>query len=298
LNAAAMNRALAPIGEKLPKNLSGREALAHVESKLSSAYDDVLPKLTTQADLEFGQRVTNLRNMVRSGVLPETEAKQFDAILKNQIINKFQGQASISGEELKGVQSELGRLSSSYSRDASFDKRQLGHAISELDASLRALVERTNPAYAQELKAINTGWANFKRVQRATSSLGAEEGLFSAAQLQSAVRALDMSKDKGSFARGTALMQDLSGAGKAVLGPKVPDSGTPFRSLMATGPIGVGAGLLSGLPGAAVYNPLSQRAIAGLLSSRPELAGEVASAIRQAGVVGPLGAPFVQDLLQ
>ena len=54
LNRAAFNRALAPVGEKLPMNVPlGDEAVEHTGKVLGAAYDKLLPKLTTQADDVF-----------------------------------------------------------------------------------------------------------------------------------------------------------------------------------------------------------------------------------------------------
>jgi hypothetical protein len=103
---------------------------------------------------------------------------------------------------------------------------------------MRANLERSNPMHAGELSKVNLGWAKFKRVQRAATSQNREQpGVFSPQQLQSSVKALDKSKDHGAFARGNALMQDLSESGTKVLGDKVPNSGTPERLLavMAAG---------------------------------------------------------------
>jgi hypothetical protein len=77
--------------------------------------------------------------------------------------------------------------------------------------------------------------------------------------------------------------QDISDAGRAVLGATVPDSGTPFRHA-----VGLGGALLAGkelgvselpleyklamLGGAtaagAVYNPLGQRVVAHMMATR------------------------------
>jgi hypothetical protein len=229
LNEVAINRSLSPIGEKLPKGMVGRDAIQYADEALGKAYDDLLPKLTTQADKKFIADIQNLRTMVSAGNMGPAEAMQFSKILQSQILGKFQGQASITGETMKAMDSDLGRLASQYMRDASADKRQLGGAIGELQTALRSLVERSNPQSAKELKAINSGWAQFKRVQRAAGSQGAQEGVFSPEQLRASVRALDRSKDKGRFAEGKALMQDLSDPARDVLGSKIPDSGTPAR---------------------------------------------------------------------
>jgi hypothetical protein len=164
-------------------------------------------------------------------------------------------------------------------------------------------VTRNNPAQAAELKAINTGYANFKRVQRAAAGLGAEDGIFSPAQLQSAVKAGDRSKDKSKFARGEALMQDLSEPGKAVLGNKVPDSGTPYRTLAALGLGGAGAGYAGVDPttiGGAALIPLAftrpgKNALAALLARRPDSAEPVANALRRLAPYAALPAIGASD---
>lgn len=302
LNTAAMNRALAPVGQKLPKGLQGREAVDYVGTTLGAKYDALLPKLATRADDAFAQDVQSLRALVDNGNMGEAEAKQFSKILQNQVLGKFQGQGAVTGETVKSIDGELGRVASKYMSDPSADKRQLGEAIVELQSSLRSLIQRTNPEYAKELKAINTGYANFKRVQRAAAGLGAEDGIFSPAQLQNAVKALDRSKDKGQFAKGNALMQDLSEAGKSALGASVPDSGTPYRMAATLGASG-GAGALLGMPAAlgmltapVAYSRLGQNALAAMLTQRPQGANELANLLRLsgAGVAAGSGAVAVQ----
>jgi hypothetical protein len=98
---------------------------------------------------------------------------------------------------------------------------------------------------------------------------------------------MDRSKDKSAFARGNALMQDLAEPSKSVLGPKVPDSGTPFRSLTALGASGAAGQFIS--PGAgvavlaapALYSKPGQAALAALLTRRPDAAAPIANALRR-----------------
>lgn len=294
----AINRALTPIGDKLPEKLAGREAIQYADDALGKAYDDILPKLTTQADAKFVSDIQALRSLVTGGNMGPAEGQQFNRILQNQVLGKFQGQAAITGETLKQMESELGRVGRSYMSDASADKRQLGGAVLELQSSLRDLVMRSNPKYADELKAINTGFANFKRVQRAAASVGAEEGVFSPAHLQNAVKALDRSKDKGRFAKGQALMQDLSDPGKSILGSKVPDSGTPGR-LMNVGAMAsaafeptIAAGLLGST---ALYSEPALMLTRRALLNRAPWAQGAASRIED---LAPLGGLFGAALPQ
>lgn len=299
LNTAAMNRALGPVGETLPKGLQGREAVEYVGTRLGGKYDALLPKLSTQADAPFTSELSTLQALVQNGNMGEAEAAQFGKILQNQVMTKFQGQGAVTGETIKQMDGELGRLSSNYLRDPSADKRQLGEAIGELQSSLRDLMTRSNPQYAKELKEINTGYANFKRIQRAAAGVGAEDGIFSPAQLQSAVKAMDRSKDKGSFAKGNALMQDLSEPAKKALGGSVPDSGTPYRMATTMGATG-GAGALLGVPAALgmltaplAYSRVGQNALATILARRPDGANRLAELIRLAGPGAAVGGATV-----
>jgi hypothetical protein len=306
LNRAAFNRALAPVGEKLPKGLQGREAVQFVEESLGKRYDAILPNLTTQADGQFLTEIQSLRNMMGSGSIDPAKAAQFEAILQNQVLTKFQPGANsaptITGQTMKAIESDLGQLGARFRGSPDPDQRMMGDALREVQSALRGNVQRSNPQFADELGKINEGWANFKRVQKASASVGSDSGVFSAAQLQNAVKATDRSKDKGAFARGGALMQDLSEPAKAVLGSKVPDSGTPLRLMLGLG-AGGGVGMVSpaalgvGLGASAAYTSPGQKALAALLARRPDSAKPVASALERLApyaAVPALGASTTQ----
>lgn len=303
LNKAAFNRALAPIGETLPKNVPlGGSAVEYTSSKLGAAYDKLLPKLTTQADDVFAGKVQSLQAMVKDGALDPKYATLFEKTLKTRVLDKFQGQNSISGQTLKDTESFLSSEIKRFGMSQDPDARLIGDALKEVQSELRGLVMRTNPQYATELKAINTGWANFKRVQNAAAKIGADDGVFTSAQLQNAVRALDKSKDKARFAEGNALMQDLSGAAKSQMSGKVADSGTAGRLMLGSGALASGvinpaipAGLLGG---ASAYTPQVQALLRGLVSSRPQSAQSIADAIRKSSpYFVPLGAQVGVGLL-
>lgn len=293
LNRAAYQRALTPIGETAPKQV-GREGVKEVYQKLDNAYNTLLPRLSFKADQQFVTDVATVRSMAQT--LPEAEAKQFESILRTQVMGKLTPQGNASGETIKQIESELGKLSRGYSGDASFDKRQLGNAISEVQASIRGSLQRSNPAEAAELAKINEGYANFARIRNAASRLGSAEGVFSPAQLAGAVRSQDRSVAKGAYARGDAFMQDLSDAAVNVLGPKYPDSGSIGRLALGAGVLGtanpaipLGLGLAS-----APYLPMLRNGMAAALLDRPDLAGPLAGATRAAlPRLGALGAPLL-----
>lgn len=302
LNQAVANRALAPIGSKAQPGDAGRDLVSSVQSQLSEAYNTLLPKLTVKADPAFVQEVQSLRGMVANGSIDPNAAKTFQRILQNDVLGKFKGQQALTGQTMKSVESDLGQKIAQFGGSTDADARLVADALREVQSSLRSLVQRNNPQYAEELRAINTGWANFKRLERAAGYVGADDGLFSAAQLQSAVKALDRSKDKGKFARGDAFMQDLSDSAKNVLGSKVPNSGTADR-LMQAGALGSGlvnplipAGLLAG---SGMYSAPAQRALLAAVSSRPQAAQPVAGLLnRTSPMLSPAGGLLMLDALE
>lgn len=284
-NVAGYSRALDPIGQKA-SGAVGREGVAGVRSKLSAAYDDLLPRLSFKADQQFASDVSNLRSLA-SG-LPDQQANQFEKIFQTQVAQKMTPQGLMNGERLKEVESELGRIAKGYKGDPGFDNRQLGDAISELQNTIRQTLIRNNPQHADELKAINTGYANYTRLRDAASRQGSLEGKFTPGQLSAAVRAGDKTVGKRAFSEGTALMQDLSDAGKNALAPKYPDSGSIGRLGFAAlaNPWawpGAATGLTLGAAGSAAYLPGGRQLAAALLARRPDGAKELADAIRKAG---------------
>ena len=281
---AAMNRALAPIGEKLPEGLKGNDAIVHVQDTLGDRYDSLLSKMkgsidgpTSGSNLPQitgpnGQPVTlrgelaTIRSMGQN--LPPPQREQLERILKNEIEDRFTSTGGMaSGETLKNIESKLSQMGSDFARSDNYDVRTLAGAVKEAKAAVHRTMARDNPALAEDLAKNDEGWANFKRLQRASSSVAADKGVFSPAQLHNAAKTGDRSKDKSKFARGEALMQDLTSAGKSVLPAKVPDSGTATRALVEaalTGGLGtlVGPGTAAaGLAGMGIYSPPVQRLI-------------------------------------
>lgn len=298
-NRAALDRVTSPIGVKV--TAIGREGVSQAKNALKQAYDDVLPKLSFTADSQFSQDFARIQGMVSAG-LPDAERKAFENIIQRQVVGKMTAAGKMSGESFKQVESELSRLAKGYLGDASFDKRQIGSAISEVLSSMRGSLQRTNPQHASQLAKINQGYANFARVRDAAGRIGSEDGVFSPAQLSSAVRAADKSVGKGSFATGNAMMQDLADAGKSTLGQKVPNSFTTDRLLLSG--LGLGSGFVNPaipaglLGGAGLYTPAAQSALRFLLTARNPSAQSAANQIRNAApMLAPGGVQLISGLL-
>lgn len=282
-NRSALNRVLKPINQAIEKDAPlGRETLDAVHTKVSDAYEQLLPNLVGKADNEFLGRISSVKDILSE--LPEQRAKQLEGILQNTVIGKFDKSGNIYGEGLKEMESKLGALVSRYRNSPDGDQRALGEAITSVKDAVRDMLIRNNPESATALKSVNEAYAKMLRVERAAASTGAKEGVFSPSQLQNASKALDPSLRKTQFARGNALMQDLAETGKNVLGSTVPDSGTPFRLGM------LGKDAIFGAGGAmtGVYSKTGQR----LLSKALTKGGITDPALLEAGDIVKQGVSF------
>jgi hypothetical protein len=285
LNRAGYNRALAPIAGTTPREV-GREGVSSVRTQLSDAYDNLLPNISFRPDQQFVAEFQNVQRMAQQ--LPPAQAQRFEQVIRDQVAGKMTPAGLMNGAQLKEVESDLGRLVRGYQGDQAIDNRLLGNALAEVQRVIRDTLPRANPQSAEELRAINSGYANYTRLRDAASRQGSLEGRFTPGQLSGAVRAQDRTVGKRAFSEGNALMQDLSDPAKAVLSSQYPDSGSIGRLLLGLGaaggagymsPAALGAGALATLP----YLPGGRQITAGLLARRPDGAEAVADLIRQLG---------------
>jgi len=293
LEDAAYARAADPIGATISER--GNAGISELYGKLGAEYEKVIPKLSVNTlDPAFVGRMANLRSLAQS--LPAEEARQFDNILKREIDNRIAPNGVLSGQNLKDAWMALRDTGNKLSKSPDAYQSQLGQAVKQSFQELKDHVAATNPAdVVSQLRNTDLGYANFKRLQSAAASTGADSGSFTPAQLQSAVRKLDTSKDKARFAEGDALMQDLSSAGKSVLSNKVPDSGTAGRALlgllMGGSTVAAPHVAIPAMAGLGVaYTPAVQNALVMLLTKRPEMAPQVANYLQQLAGPASVGA--------
>lgn len=303
-NSAAVNRATAPIGQKVQG--TGQQAVREAGDALSQAYDDALSRIQgVQFDQQFMGQLTQLRSMGNSlvtGGMHGGPREVFASKVKNIVLDRMGPNGTMLPETYKKVDSEIGGLAAKYGKSSVASEQELGDAFKQLQALLKDQMLRSNPAVANELKKIDAGWARLVRVEGAGKIGKNNEGAFTPGQLNTAIQQADQSTRKRAVARGTALMQDLGNAGQAVLGNKVPNSFTTDRALLAGGSLGsyfldptipaslLGAGLM--------YTKPMQGLLSGAVSARPQAAQSVADALRKTspGLI-PLGAQVGLGLL-
>jgi hypothetical protein len=284
LNTAAYNRALNPIGKNAKGIEVGASGIADVSDELSAAYKRLLPQVSLPVDTQLLDDITSAVDGAKR-VMDEGVSNTLDKIVDGTIRERLQ-RGNLTGEELKILQEDIAGISGNL-KAGTASERTAGNALESIQSSLRQALARANPNFASELKAIDTGYANYARIRNAGGAAGADIGGFTPAQLRAGVKSADKSPGKGDTARGRALMQDLSMDAREVMGNNLPTSGTVERGILASlllggayfdplSAAGVAAGSLPYLPG-------SQRAMAHALISRPDAARAAGNAVSQYG---------------
>lgn len=265
LNRAVANRALEPIGLKLPDNVpAGRDSVAFVKKAMGDAYTNVLSGMRATPDMPFA---TDMQGVLANAAktLPEDKLATFQRIVDSQVWGKAAqhnsgtagrfGKIVLDGDTIKGIESELTKEIRGYS-GGGWDEQKLSGFLVDVKRAFRDLLTRQNPAQAKALATVDRAYANYVILREAGSKLGNDSGVFTPSQLLNAVRSADSSAGRGSFATGTARMQDLADAAKNVLPQKFPDSGTARRVMQG--------GVLSALGPAAYFSGNAVPAAAGI----------------------------------
>lgn len=289
-NRAAINRALEPIGQKLPATTPmGHDAVAEASKMLGAAYDQVIPKMVGQLDAPLQ---ADLLNIARLGTnLPLEQEAELNSIIQHEILSRFSPGGGISGKTAQEIGSDLRPIINKLQQSDKTNVRRLAGAVKELRASLVRMMERTNPELTAKKKLIDQGYANYKVIEHAAQYQGASGGVFTPSQLSAAVRDADATLDNRAFAQGAARMQDLSEAAKDVLPRTVPDSGTPERAMLmglVGGAVPVEPHVAAGLAASAVpYLPpvsrLTNALVRRLAQSPGPVRGTLAEILRHSG---------------
>lgn len=245
-NKVAIDQALDPLGVKLPANVDvGRKGISAANKIVSKAYDDALGNVTVTPDAQFATALSAASQTPIRGSLNDDLLTAIDNINKNIT-------GPISGKELKLIDEELGGQIRSAPNTPT--GRELQQRLSDIRTELDNLLARTNPDALAGKKAADAAKARLIRVEEASASAGAPGGNFTPAQLAAAVKRYEGGPRNARYARGEALMQDLSEAGSEVLPRTVPDSGTALRSVVTSPIAGLIAAIPTSVPAAVLYD--------------------------------------------
>lgn len=223
---ATINRAVEPIGLKLPDNVpTGRGAVRWAGDKLSDGYNAIAPRVRVDgSDPQFVNDLASIQAET-STMLPE-RADQFKNILKG-LTRFWQNQGTVlSGDAFKEVDERLAASIRRYSTSSDADAQHLGTMLESVRDALYDTASRQNPQVAAELKGLNQGWKALTQVERAS---GNSKASVSPAGYSQAVKLSSDTVRRRGYSRGDALNQDLSDAASSVLPSEIADSGSGGR---------------------------------------------------------------------
>ena len=236
---AAINQVLDIIGERLPRGVTGREAIRVGDDLISARYRADLDPVTINPDPQINARIQaaiNPRNMSAA-----TRGLLSDSVL--DVVERMRG--PITGAEWKQLDSELSAAINSAANGGPAD-RPLAQGLREVRTILGDALEQASPGTLARVRQTDDAYGNFQLIRRAASNptTGRNDELFTAENLNSV-----LARSEGrAYARGEARLQNLTDDAMKAMAGTLPNSGTAER--LAT------IGLASGVAGTgAVVNP-------------------------------------------
>lgn len=305
---AVYNEVLSKINKKVPSSLDGYDAFKFADDQISSAYKNLVPKLSLPQTVITGKnpqgglqtlddQISSILNTYKQD-LPSKTPDYVSNVIDNYYFKKI-AKGDLSGEDLKYLESIISKQAYKYGKSTDATQNAAADTFRMIQAALRDAVEVANPQYRGELQPINQAFGELQIIKKATASTAAEDGVFSPKQLSVAVKAGDPTKGS-QVARGEARLQDLAEAGVSSLGSKVPDSGTPFRAAMGAGALGAAGGyfidpVTGGLlaAGGSLYSKPLQPALSAIFTKRPALIENYGQQIRG---ISPMLTPGLLDV--
>lgn len=250
-NRAVYDWALEPIGRTVSKDVDvGRNGYRVAEDIASSAYDSALSGVTVDPSKGFNQALAS----VRAGPQMQGEAAAALANTVDDLERRFT--SPLSGEAYKQLESEVNAAIRSASSGAQNNPalRPMIDRLSTIRQGMQDSFEAADPFAGVDKARADEAYARVVRLREAQQRQGTamRDGLFTPGDFNAAVRQGDNTAGNRAYARGEALGQQLSDLGQSVLPRTVPDSGTPFRSILQV-LLGAGVGGTAanvGVPGA------------------------------------------------
>jgi hypothetical protein len=275
-NTGVVNKALSKIDDKLPANVTGRDAILYASDQVSNAYDDVLSKMNF--DMNFKVSSDMLGALNKSSLPSEAQKTKAMNILNEVALSRFDKQ-TLSGQEYKAIESDLRKKASSYLSSGTQEEREIGEALKNVLNVFKKELAVQNPKQTSKLRRIDTAYGDLDVIQTAAANSAADGGIFTPKQYQTAVRQRDITRNKRSFARGTARGQDVSDAAQNVMGEN-PNANMEGRlAALATGVYGavqnpaMAAAMAVAAP--VMYSESGVNAMKALMRNRPEIAKKI-----------------------
>lgn len=292
-NKGVINKALNKIDDKLPEDVIGRDAVSYAAEQVGKKYDSVLSKMSFDLDMKTTKGILQALN--DSNLPSAAQRDEAIKVLNSTVMDKFAGK-TLTGAEYKAIESDLRKEAQGYLNSSTNAERKIGEALQNVLGAFKEQLTTQNPKMTPQLRRIDSAYGDLSVMERAAAAGNAANGVFTPKNYQTAVRQADMSRQKRSFARGTARGQDVAEAAMETLGK---DTASTLEGRLALSGVGGTATALAATPLAVMmYTESGRKAVDALLRSRPELARQLGTQLQQAApqVGGLFGAPITADL--
>ena len=214
--AATMNRALKPIGVKLPKeaDLGGTQAFDKAMDIISEQYEKVIPSLTVG-------KAEDMTDAVQAGIkqavdnqptLYGKDLKEFNELVVN-IFSKMPKTGKVEGKVLKEIESRLGSAARTKIKTGRPDT---AFALNDVKAAFRKELARQDETGSEALSKVNQAYKNILPIERSVNKAIAEGGAFTPKQLMQSMR----QQSPRQAARGRMTDQDFAKAAQEVIGKR------------------------------------------------------------------------------
>jgi hypothetical protein len=287
-NKGVINKALARVDDKLPADVIGRDAIAYASDQVSNKYDDVLSKMSF--DLDFATTSNILGALSKAKSLDANQRQKVTETLNDIVFGKFSGQ-KLDGQTYKAIESDLRKKASNYANSATASEREIGDALTDVLGVIKKELYSQNPKQTSQLRRVDSAYGDLSVINVAAANSGADSGVFTPKQFNTAVRQQDATRKKTAFAKGRARGQEIGDAAVSVIGDTAESTLTGRLAASTVGGIGlfsqpqIAIPAVIGVPPA--YSQGGQAAIDMLLRQRPELLQRVGGMLSQQSA--PLG---------
>ncbi len=232
LNRGVALSALKPVGLTIPKEVKpGFDMVEFVDGALGKVYNRAA-KMVPRVAVDDALVADFAKIGERRADLAESEARQFDSIVKDRLNRLRSGEAS--GDMVKTIHSELGTLQAEQSRKGN---TALAAMLGDTRRAVMGLVERANPAARKLVRQADEGWRIYSMMNDAAAAASAHGGIFLPGQLNTQVRRAGKSMGSNMAGKGRGPMQDIATAASQT----IPDSyGNPGTA----NAVGAGSGIV------------------------------------------------------
>jgi hypothetical protein len=294
-NKGVINKALSKVGEKLPEDVIGRDAVQAVNEIVDKKYTDVLSKMSFKLDFP------TYTGLLKSTKLPSSSVDRIRVKdeLNSIVFSRLPKEGPIEGEVYKQIESQLRQRAAQLGRGTVSDQ-DVGDALRQASVALKEGLRKQNPKFNSELRRIDSAYGDISVMKTAAANTGAENGVFTPRQYKTAVRQSDTTRKKTQFAAGAARGQDVAEDAVSVMEPRQTANLEGRIALSNVGGYTMAANPATALPMAIaapiLYSESGVKMMSALMRSRPEVARQVGAVLtRRSTKEGSISAAQVME---